>query len=314
MTPITKPGVYDKVPPEQYHADRLLKDEVTLSAGVAWTLISRSPAHAFIKHPRLNPDFEPEEKAVFDMGKAGHNMALRQDFWREEIAILDFPDWKKKAAREERDEARAAGKHPVLIDQYERLDKMIGVLEAHPQAGKAFKNGKPEQTFIWQCEETGVLKRARPDWTPNAPGTMFPDYKTTADANPSTWDRRFMLDHGGLLRAAWYEEGIKAACKIETPTLFYVVQEVDPPHSVVVRIIDPDSEIMKIGRAMVRKATHLWADCLDKNEWPTYPFTGTLILPGWAENQWSVEYADWMPKAETASDAIPGGQNPLDAG
>ena len=241
-------------------------------------------------------------------------MALRQDFWREEIAVLDFADRRTKAYKEAAAEAHAAGRHSVLRDQYERLDKMIGVLEAHPQASKAFKNGKPEQTLVWQCALTGIMKRARPDWTPDK-GSMFPDYKTTADASPETWDRRFLLDHGGLLRMAWYEEGIKATCGVD-PTLYYVVQEVAPPYTVIVRIADPDSEPMRIGRAMCRKASHIWAECLETNHWPgPLPVTGTMSMPGWAENKLSVEYADWM-QAEpvTEPDPIPGGQSPLDAG
>lgn len=290
MTALT-PGVYD-IPAKQYHADPC--PEPSLSASIGWEIINRSPAHAREKHPRLNPDFQSEHKAVFDLGSAAHNMVLRQNVWREEIAVVDATDWRTKAAREARDTARDAGRYPVLQEQYDSLDRMVSVLESHPQAGRAFTDGKPERSFIWRDKETGVYMRCRPDWTPDEPANPFPDYKTTQDANPAKWDRRFLLDHGGCLRAAFYEDGIRQACGVSKPALYYVVQEVAPPYCVIVRVVD--EEILRIGRAMLRKAIHTWAECLNADKWPAYPLVGALALPGWADNQWSVEYADWMPK------------------
>ena len=296
MAEITKPGVYD-MPAETYHADPT--PEPSLSASIAWTLIDRSPLHAWTKHPRLNPDFEPVVKAVFDLGSAAHNMVLRQDSWREEIEIIDKPDWRTKGAREARDEAHAAGRHPVLREQYENLDRMVGVLERHPQAGRAFTGGKPEQSLFWQDPDTGIWMRCRPDYEPSKPAAPWPDFKTTQEGRPDRWDRRFTLDHGGVMRAAFYEEGIRRCYGVERPTLYYVVQEIAAPYAVTVRVVDSDSELMKIGRAMLRKAVTFWAESLKTGQWPCYELTGVLALPHWAENQWSVEYADWMPKAET---------------
>ncbi len=312
MTKITKPGVYADIPPEIYHADPC--PEPSLSASIAWTLIDRSPLHAWVKHPRLNPDFETEDKTVFDLGSAAHNMVLRQDSWREDIVVIDKPDWRSKPAREERDEAREAGRHPVLRDQYENLDRMVSVLERHPQAGRAFTGGTPEVSLFWKDPDTGIWMRCRPDYAPAKPTDPWPDYKTTQEGRPDRWDRRFTLDHGGVMRSAFYEEGIRRCYGVESPTLYYVVQEIAAPYAVTVRVVDSDSELMKIGRAMLHKAITFWAESLKTGRWPGYPLTGILALPGWAENQWSVEYADWMPKAAAASDAIPGGQDPLDAG
>ena len=296
MSEITKSGVYE-LPAEDYHADPC--PEPSLSASIAWTLIDRSPLHAWTKHPRLNPDFEPVVKAVFDLGSAAHNMVLRQDSWREEIEIIDKPDWRTKDAREARDEAHAAGRHPVLREQYENLDRMVGVLERHPQARRAFTAGKPEQSLFWQDPDTGIWMRCRPDYEPSKPTAPWPDFKTTQEGRPDRWDRRFTLDHGGVMRAAFYEEGIRRCYGVESPTLYYVVQEIAAPYAVTVRVVDSDSELMKIGRAMLRKAIVFWAESLKTGQWPCYELTGILALPHWAENQWSVEYADWMPKVET---------------
>lgn len=284
-----KPGIYD-ISSEMYHADQLLCEVPSLSASIASVIVNRSPAHAREKHPRLNPDFEPEQKDVFDLGSAAHNMVLRQDCWREEIEVVNASDWRTKAAKEARNEARAAGRHPVLADQFVALNKMVGVLEGHPHAGKAFTNGKPEQTLIWQDEETGAMCRCRPDWTPDD-FKVWPDYKTTADARPDVWDRRFIMDHGGLMRAAWYEEGVRRVTGEKAPFLYYVVQEVTPPYPVVVRVVPSNSNLLDIGRRMMRQALRTWAECLERNEWPAYEFLGSLSVPEWTEKKLDMETA-----------------------
>lgn len=301
MTRIAKPGVYD-IPAEEYHADPV--ETPSLSASIARVLLDRSPLHAWTRHPRLNPDFEEERKDIFDLGSAAHNMVLRQNYWREEIEVVDAADWRTKAAREARDTARAAGRYPLLTDQYERLDKMVRVLEQHPQASRAFTDGEPERSLVWQDEETGVWCRARPDWKPADPATPWPDYKTTGDAKPETWDRRFLLDHGGLLRAAFYQEGIRQVCGVENATLCYVVQEIDAPYPITVRVFPNGGAEHVIARAMVRKAVHTWAECLRTGAWPTYDLTGVLGLGEWARQRLHTEYFEWMEREKTKSDQL----------
>lgn len=287
--------IHRVVAADVYHGDEF-QEGPTLNASVAWTLLHRSPAHAWTAHPRLNPAFEPKHSAPFDLGGAAHHMVLRQDYWREEIAVIDAADWRTKKAREERDAAREAGSYPLLTDQYDTLQRMVSVLEKHPQAGKAFTGGHPEVTIVWQDEETGVWCRCRPDYWPPSIDMVserllpWPDYKTTADARPGDWDRRFLLDHGGLFRIAWYREGIAAAIGQE-PVQYFVVQEVAPPHEVIVRVVSGDNPILAIGRNMVRTALRRWAKCLDSGHWPGYePLIGELHLPHWAEERYAVDY------------------------
>ena len=299
MPKIDRQGVY-QIDAAAYHDDPTI--EPSLSASIASVLLSHSPAHAREKHPRLNPDFEAEEKPHFDLGTAAHHMALRQDFWREEIEVVNAASWQTKAARERRDKAREASRTPVLIDHYKRLDRMVSALEAHPQARRAFLKGKPEQTLVWRDPATGAWMRCRPDWMPDDVNDPWPDYKSTTDARPKQWDRRFLLDHGGLMRAAMYEEGIRQVFHMKHPTLYYVVQEVAPPFAISCRIMSSDSEAMKIGRAMLRKATHLWAECSRTGEWSGYEPTGTIQMPHWSEVDMAATYSEWMVKGDDPAD------------
>jgi len=283
------------IPAETYHADPC--PEPSLSASVAITLIQKSPLHAWTAHPKLNPDYEPKVADQFDLGSAAHNMVLRQEYWREDIRVVDAADWRTKPAKEAKEAARAAGEHPVLRPQYEALNRMVSALERHPRASRAFRDGAPERTLVWRDADTGVWMRCRPDWMPDDHSVPWPDYKTTR-LDPKGWDRWFTTGKLGMLRAAFYEAGIRATTGIEMPTIYYVVQEMDPPHAVWVRVVEPDSAFMKVGRAMLRKAVRTWAECLSKDRWPSYDLVGTLDLPEWAENRMFIQYADDMEQPQ----------------
>ncbi|KKM79757.1 hypothetical protein LCGC14_1346860, partial [marine sediment metagenome] len=68
MSKITKSGAYS-ISEATYHADALL-NVPTLNKTTAHVMLTRSPRHAWLQHPRLNPDYEPEVKPTFVLGKA----------------------------------------------------------------------------------------------------------------------------------------------------------------------------------------------------------------------------------------------------
>lgn len=287
-----------KIPPEEYHPGDFIKNGgarplITLSCSQASTLLNKSPAHCREGHAQLNPDYEEQQKDVFDLGSAAHNMALRQDFWREEIDIIDARDWKTKKAKEAKAESRAAGRYPILVAQYGALEAMVLKLEAHPQAGRAFTQGQPEMTLVWRDEQSGVVCRARPDWTPDDQKfDPWPDYKTTQEGKPGVWDRRYCLDHGGILRAAWYHEAIRQCCGVERPVQYYVVQEVSAPYVVTVRVVP--LPIIDLGRRMMRRALTEFARCLKSDDWPGYDFLTDLSCPQWAFDRLDEEYEGFV--------------------
>src|SRR5271168_4290943 len=153
----------------------------SLSSGIANILLTQSPAHAWLAHPRLNPVFTRETDAAFDRGSAAHAYVLEN---REDtIVVIDAVDWRTKLAKEARDEARAAGKQPVLAHQMvavrtmkERLMNYISGTELLD----VFESGTPEQSLFWTEGDTWC--RARPDLL-SADRKICVDYKTTESAN-----------------------------------------------------------------------------------------------------------------------------------
>ena len=149
---IDAPGIYDLTAAE-YHADPCVAP--SLSSGVAWELLTRSPLHAWAKHPRLNPDFEPDHSAKFDLGTAAHTLILGKG---DQIHVIDAPDYRTKEAQGQRATAILDGKTPLLTWQYERAvvmrDRVIEQLRGH-ELGHVF--GQPGEA---EPEQLGEIPRA----------------------------------------------------------------------------------------------------------------------------------------------------------
>ena len=143
---------------ETYHGDPCAAP--SLSASIINVLCTESPRHAWTAHPRLNPRYSQEEDERMDIGTIAHAILLEGS---DVAAVMDFPDWRTKEARTKRDEARTAGLVPILRKNWDTVLAMVAAarvqLDAHKDARKAFRDGKPEQTILW--EEAGVSCRAR---------------------------------------------------------------------------------------------------------------------------------------------------------
>src|SRR3990167_1335678 len=188
---------------EVYHADPC--DESSLSSSVAKVLLNQSPRHAWMQHPKLNPDYRPEENSRFDLGSAAHALLLEGN--QAKIAIIEADDWRTKKAKEERDEARANGLLPILVKHDFALKAMVKAANEFIETTELkgiFENGKPEQTVIWQ--EGDIWCRARPDWLTND-NKIILDYKTTDSAAPEVFIRQIPR-MGYDLQSEFYDRGI----------------------------------------------------------------------------------------------------------
>ncbi len=269
MTRISEPGIYDILAAE-YHADPC--PQPSLSASIAKILVDRTPAHAWIAHPRLNPAFESDEDRGFDLGSAAHAIVLEGS---DKVKIIEADNYRTKEAREARDAAIKAGFLPLLTEQFERAIDMASALRAalisHKAAGDAFCNGKAEQTLIWK--EGAIWCRARLDWLSND-GPIY-DYKTT-DGSAGEWGTRQLFNLGFDIQDAFYRRGVVALLDREVDFRF-VVQETEPPYLVNVVALDPQAQ--DYADARVEEAIDIWRRCLATSDWPGYPAEINFVSP-----------------------------------
>lgn len=303
---IDRPGVYE-ISAEAYHADPC--PEPSLSASIAKMLINKTPLHAWTAHPRLNLNFERAEEEKFDIGNACHSLVLRDPMAFE---IINAPDWKTKDAREKRAAARAAGKIPLLMDHWVRVEAMAYSarlqLSRHQEAKDAFTNGKPEQTLIWR--EGDAWCRARLDWLPNA-GRFYDDYKSTAaSADPHSY-ARVLWNIGHDVQAAFYRRGIKKLKLCDDPQFRFIVQETQTPHALSVIGLTPGA--LDLADHKVSRAIDIWQTCVRTNHWHGYSLrTCYAEVPAWAEAQFLAKDASAHEISREAFDAMDEFHRPLE--
>lgn len=287
-TTIVKPGIYH-MPITDYVNDPA--PVPSLNASCAHTILTQSPRHAWAKHPRLNPCKESDESSRLDLGTIAHALLLEDDDSR--VVVIEAADWKTKAAREERDAARAAGKLPILPHDYESAQEMVAVAREAIDAselGSAFADATPEQTLVW--EEEGIWMRCRPDKATPDWRVLF-DYKTAGvSASPMAF-LRSMLRYGYDLQAALNLRGVEHLCNPRDCVFVFIVQEIDPPYAVSFVSLSP--QWLALAKDKLRMAMSIWKGCLRTNEWPGFSSrVAYLEAPAFAEMGW----ADHLPEID----------------
>lgn len=278
---ITEPGIYT-MPMAAYLADPC--PAPALSGGLAHTLLSASPLHAWTAHPRLNPGFVVDPPTPQqEEGTALHALILEN----EDLTVpVDAPDWKSKAAQEARAAARQAGKVAILKSRHAEIasiaEDVRHQLRYHDDAADCLSAGKPEQTMIWRDGPSWV--RNRVDWLDDDPAGWLTDIKTVATtAEPGAFGRR-LVDSGYAVSAALYLMGARALGRRPAGYRWLVIER-EPPHAISVVAMAPD--LMDLAERQAMRALAIWRECMRGDMWPAYPpQTCWIEAPAWASMRW----------------------------
>lgn len=251
----------------------------------------------------------PAVKKEFDFGSAAHLIVLGAG---PEIQVIDAaclrqladtePDpktaklyadtaakgdpagWTTNAAKAARDQARAAGKIPLLAGDYRHVKAMAAAIQRHPIAGRLFDPdaGLPEQSLFWHDDEHGIERRARLDWLPDPRGGPLdiPDYKTTTDCSPDGC-RKAIGSFGYHIPRTWYCDAARACGLSEDPAFMFVFQEKTAPYFV--NVVQLDDAAIASGRIACDAAMERYRDCLAAGSWPEYP----LDIPELSVSPWN---------------------------
>lgn len=261
-----------------YRADPCEKPSLTQTH--AKLILDRSPAHVFVAHPRLNPEFVADDDTKFDLGSVAHRILIGRG---KEIEALPFDNWQTKAAKEARAEAKARGVLAVLESQYSRAEDMAGTaleqLEDSDWPG-AFIAGHGEVVITWR--EGDVHFRTMIDWMESE--VSIYDYKSTSfSCSPyDIAERPSMM--GWDIQAAFYDRGLDALdmAFAGKRNFVYIAQEDEPPYALsIVKISEGD---LTMGRKKLAMAAELWDNCMRLGRWPAYPLQTITSRPkAWIE-------------------------------
>jgi len=269
------PGVYYDIPEGAYHADP------ALSSSGARKLLS-CPAKF-----QWEREHGTTATRAMEAGTAAHLAVLGVG---PDLVVVDTDNWRSKAARATRDEARADGAVPLLASEYDEVQAMAEVIRQHPVAGPLFApgDGRAEVSIWWTCPDTGVSCRARLDWLRNPqPGRrlIIPDYKTTADASPAAIAKS-IATYGYHQQADWYTEAVEAAGLAPQGALFVLVfQEKSAPYVVTPVILAPSDLMYAAVKNAAARAK--FAECSASGHWPDYADGDFLTIsqPAWAQTR-----------------------------
>lgn len=265
------------------------------SSSIGHTLLSQSPRHAWTQHPALNPDYQPEESDVMDVGTAAHGLLLEG---KDAVVVIDAPDYRTRAARDARDAARLAGQTPILAHRWAEVQAMVAAARTQldafdPPDWLADHAGMSEVSIF--CELDGVAVRATPDWL-SLDHTRIADYKTVStSAHPAAfsralWDRGYAMQHALYRRVVKQAHGTKAE-------FAFIVQETHPPYALSIVSLDPEAE--ELADQQLTEALRKWRQCLERNEWPGYPTRIAYAeVPGYLRAAWEMR-AYYSPEEVT---------------
>ncbi|MDH5738706.1 MAG: PD-(D/E)XK nuclease-like domain-containing protein [Nitrospira sp.] len=273
------------IPLRAYIADPA--PEPSLNAWAVHTLISQSPRHVCYGHPRLNANYEADESSRLDVGTIAHALLLENDSSR--VVVIEADDWRKKEAKEQRDEARALGKLPILSKDYFGIQEMVVTAKAQiatSEFAEDWREAIPEQTLLWQ--HGGVWCRSRPDKATPDWRILF-DYKTVAgSAHPQAF-MRTIIQQGYDIQAELGMMGVEALGLNEGARVafVFVVQEIEPPYALSFVSLSPQWQ--QLAYQKIKRAMMTWKGCLRENHWPTYTTQVAYLDPpayasiGWDE-------------------------------
>jgi len=272
---IMMPGRYD-LPEDAYHADPVRHLGGSLSSSIARKLLAPScPALA-----RYAAD-HPEPKAAMDLGSVVHKLLLGSG-----PPIVEVPadSWRTAAAKAARDEARAAGKIPLLTADLRAAEVAAESVWRHETAAALLRMpGRSEQTLIWR-EPAGpgpVWCRAMLDrWPEPGPIPVIVDVKTTGKGLDDESLARTIWEYRYHQQEAWYRRGY-AAVHGQPADFAFVFVSTAPPH--LVRVIQLDDAFRADGEARNSAAIGVWAECVASGIWPGHGTEFDLIgPPRWA--------------------------------
>lgn len=282
---VTGPGVYDRMPEAVYHRDPVPGGSLS-SSGARKLLPPSCPA--LFKHEMDN---QRPHKKHFDLGHAAHEIVLGVGGG---IEVIGADSFRTKVAQTARDAAYAAGKTPLLPQEYEQVVAMARALREHPIAGQIFQPGagQPEQSLFWKDAATGVICRARFDWLPTAvkgKRLIIGDYKTCRSAEPRALSKA-IHEHGYHQQDDFYRMGARALGIADDQSSFvFVFQEKTAPY--LVTVVELDTVARRIGAERNRRALETYARCKAEDYWPGYSDDiEYLPLPAYAEREHDEEF------------------------
>lgn len=252
---------------------RMSYAEYDLEPGVRWSNLKNmrvSPLHYL--HGIQNPSESTDSQVL---GTATHFAVFEPELFDVECVTSDlnrnsndFKAWR----------AENAGKTILKAKERDVALRIAEAVRAYGPAAEILAVGQAEQVASWTDEETGILRKARPDWvTPRDVGILA-DLKTAADISDAMFGRAAgkYAYHGQLID---YAGGLEALTGAAYHSVIIAVESKEPHDVRVAEIVGAEFDS---ATNLVRDLLDRLAECMRADSWPgQFPEKSKLNLPPW---------------------------------
>jgi hypothetical protein len=298
MMPPIADGVHVHVdmPASEYHADPCPKPSLSSTRARAMVI----DGCALMGRPGVG-DIDEHTKAK-DEGALFHELLLLDS--SEDVEILDYANYRTKAAQTARREARDRGKVPILRKEWESMVMTAAGIKANLEARTC--DGDPAPVYLQHAPDRGryseltilhqlttthagpIWVRARLDHVEFRRGGIIAyDLKVRSkrgDAHPRKMAENIARE-GYAVQSACYTEALEAAFPAYAGRVVWVwvFVESKPPYAVTAA--EQDGLFKAHGVRLWREACEAWARGVHLDEWPGYYQPPILGAPGWLEHK-----------------------------
>jgi hypothetical protein len=242
-----------------YHADNVIRENLTLSRSLAWDIMTQCPQEGYMGHPRIGGQ-RKKPTAAMKQGSLIHALLCGHD---DDLQVINAADYKTDAAKLQRATAIENGKLPVLRDKFYDAIDAVGNIEKLLNA-EDINPTRKNQELTAIAQVNGVWCRVRPDLLDTENGIIF-DWKTTTDLSDRAINGA-ITRYGYWFQSLFYRRVIEAATgKPHTFVLVFIRLE-----PLAVRVVDMSRD-WDILMPRVDETLKTWRECLESGIWPSYP-------------------------------------------
>jgi len=246
--------------------------------------VSRSDLVKCLTDPARFMAWKTEHRATkaMDLGTLVHELVLTPETAHERICVLDYPDWRTKDAKADRDAARAEDLIPVLREptginemSMAKADDIAAVCRR--AFGGLLDGGDKEVVIVATHIRTGLRVKARLDLVGRRGSLGVTDLKTARDASREGMAKavgQYRLD----IQAAIYSDLTAAA--MDLPVLPFCFACVETDGDYLTGLWDLSDAWIAYGREGYEQAIDRWIH-YQSHPWPTSHGRGTLEPKPW---------------------------------
>lgn len=281
-----KPGLYRDIPGDTYFQLPGVSQS-KLSHMAQWT-----PRH--LKYREDNPD-DPEESDALALGSAIHDAVLLPEVFADQYMTAGPCEGVTGKGKQCSNSGKGrfgghwfCGTHAPKDQEFDggvvlsakEHEKCVGArdsVRSDPDAMALLDCERHELTAVWRDAETGLLCRGRFDCLSDD-GTIVSDLKKTRCAKRSSFERS-LFSYYYHLQAAMYVGGARTL-GLPAEVFWFIAVEDFPPYCLC--LFEVHGEALEAGEKELRTLMRQYAECVEKNHWPSYESPQHITLPGYA--------------------------------